>query len=107
MLVFARMARAKTRKSELLFKKSQDIFVGGVNSPVRSFKGVGGVPRFITRGQGAYVWDADGNRYIDFCNSWGASILGHAPKAIVSAIGKAAKRGISYGAPTELESELG
>src|SRR5215467_5154418 len=92
-------AMVKAKKSEVLFKKSQDIFVSGVNSPVRSFKGVGGVPRFITRGQGAYVWDADGNRYIDFCNSWGASILGHAHKPIVVAIAKAAKKGISYGAP--------
>jgi glutamate-1-semialdehyde 2,1-aminomutase len=97
----------KVKKSELLFKKSQDIFVGGVNSPVRSFKGVGGVPRFISRGQGAYVWDADGQRYIDFCNSWGASIFGHAPNAVVSAVSKSARKGVSFGAPTELELELG
>jgi glutamate-1-semialdehyde 2,1-aminomutase len=97
----------KPKKSELLFKKSQDVFAGGVNSPVRSFKGVGGVPRFISRGQGAYVWDADGQRYIDFCNSWGASILGHAPTPVVSAVGKAARKGVSFGAPTELELELG
>ncbi len=97
----------KPKKSELLFKKSQDIFAGGVNSPVRSFKGVGGIPRFITRGQGAYIWDADGQRYIDFCNSWGASILGHAPTPIVSSVAKAARKGLSFGAPTQLELELG
>src|SRR6266849_6202082 len=97
----------KSKKSELLFKKSQDIFIGGVNSPVRSFKAVGGTPRFISRGKGPYVWDADGQRLIDFCNSWGASILGHAPTAITSAVARAAKRGLSFGAPTALEIELG
>jgi len=97
----------KVKKSEALFKKSQDVFVGGVNSPVRSFKGVGGSPRFISRGQGAYLWDADGQRYIDFCHSWGASILGHAPTAVASAVARAARKGLSFGAPTELELELG
>src|SRR5580704_12136118 len=91
----------KPKKSELLFKKSQDIFVGGVNSPVRSFKGVGGVPRFISRAQGPYLWDADGQRYIDFCNSWGASIFGHAPNPITAAVAKSARKGLSFGAPTE------
>ncbi len=97
----------KIRKSELLFKKSQGIFAGGVNSPVRSFKGVGGTPRFITRGQGPYVWDADGSKLIDFCSSWGASVFGHALSALTTAISRAAKRGLSFGAPTELELELG
>lgn len=97
----------KAKKSELLFRKSQDVFVGGVNSPARSFKGVGGIPRFISRGQGAYVWDADGRRYIDFCSSWGALVLGHAPAAVVSAVARAARKGLSFGAPTELELELG
>src|ERR1051326_5958650 len=97
----------KSKKSELLFKKSQDIFVGGVNSPVRSFQGVGGTPRFITRGQGPFVWDADGNRLIDFCGSWGASVLGHAPTVLKSAVARAAGRGLSFGAPPGLESELG
>lgn len=95
------------KKSELLFRKSQDIFVGGVNSPVRSFKGVGGTPRFITRGQGPFVWDADGHRYIDFCGSWGASVLGHIPNVLAATIARTAKRGLSFGAPTELELELG
>jgi len=81
--------------------------VGGVNSPVRSFKSVGGSPRFISRGQGAYLWDADGQRYIDFCNSWGASVLGHAPNAIISAVSRTARKGLTFGAPTELELELG
>jgi glutamate-1-semialdehyde 2,1-aminomutase len=97
----------KPKKSENLFKKSQEILVGGVNSPVRSFRAVGGIPRFISRSQGPYMWDADGQRYIDFCNSWGASILGHAPRAVASAVSRAAKRGLSYGAPTALELELG
>ena len=95
------------KKSEVLFKKSQDVFAGGVNSPVRSFKGVGGTPRFITRGHGPYVWDADGHRLIDFCGSWGASVFGHAVTALSSAIARAAKKGLSFGAPTELELELG
>jgi glutamate-1-semialdehyde 2,1-aminomutase len=97
----------KPRKSEQLFRKAQDIFVGGVNSPVRSFRAVGGSPRFVTRAQGPYLWDADGQRYIDFCNSWGASMLGHAPSAVTSAVNRAARRGLSYGAPTAQESELG
>ncbi len=78
-----------------------------MNSPVRSFKAVGGTPRFISRGQGAYLWDADGQRYVDFCNSWGASILGHAPSSVTSAVAKAARKGLSFGAPTALELELG
>ncbi len=97
---------SKPRKSEVLFKRSQEVLVGGVNSPVRSFKAVGGVPRFIVRAQGPYLWDADGQRYIDFCNSWGASILGHAPPSIISAVVRTARKGLSFGAPTALEYEL-
>jgi glutamate-1-semialdehyde 2,1-aminomutase len=96
----------KPRKSELLFRKSQEVLVGGVNSPVRSFKAVGGTPRFISRAQGPYIWDVDGQRYIDFCNSWGATMLGHAPSAITSAVTRAARRGLSFGTPTEMEWEL-
>ena len=99
-------AKVKTKNSEHLFKKSLDAFPGGVNSPVRSFKAVGGTPRFISRGQGPYIWDADGQRLIDFCGSWGASILGHAPSVVVSAVARAARRGLSFGAPTEQEWEL-
>ena len=97
----------KIRKSEQLFQKSQDIFAGGVNSPVRSFRGVGGTPRFIARGQGPWIWDADGQRYTDFCSSWGACILGHAPTAVLAALSKVAKQGLTFGAPTEREAELG
>jgi glutamate-1-semialdehyde 2,1-aminomutase len=96
----------KPRKSELLFRKSQDVLVGGVNSPVRSFKAVGGTPRFISRAMGPYIWDVDRQRYIDYCNSWGASILGHAPRAITTAVTRAVRRGLSFGTPTEMEWEL-
>jgi glutamate-1-semialdehyde 2,1-aminomutase len=77
-----------------------------VNSPVRAFRSVGGTPRFIERGEGAYFWDADGNRYIDYVLSWGPLILGHAHPAVVAALHGAITRGTSYGAPTALESEL-
>jgi glutamate-1-semialdehyde 2,1-aminomutase len=97
----------KPRKSELLFRKSLDVFVGGVNSPVRSFKSVGGTPRFINKAQGPWIWDADGHRYVDFCGSWGTAILGHSPSPVVASVKRAANRGMSYGAPTELEWELG
>src|ERR1700679_412583 len=97
----------KTRKSDQLFEKSQTIFPGGVNSPVRSFRGVGGTPRFISRGQGPWLWDVDGKRYTDFCMSWGAAILGHAPNPVLSALAKAARLGLSFGAPTEREALLG
>src|SRR6266403_445792 len=95
--IFAATTLMRLRKSELLFKKSQDVFAGGVNSPVRSFKGVGGTPRFITRGHGPYVWDADGHRLIDFCGSGGASVFGHAVTALPAAFARAARRGLSFG----------
>ena len=95
-----------TSKSEQLFAAAQTLTPGGVNSPVRAFKSVGGTPRFIERGAGAYMWDADGNRYIDYMLSWGPLILGHAHPAVVQALQKAAARGTSYGAPTALENEL-
>ena len=95
-----------TSKSEQLFAAAQTLIPGGVNSPVRAFKSVGGTPRFIERGAGAYMWDADGNRYIDYMLSWGPLILGHAHPAVVEALQKAAARGTSYGAPTALENEL-
>ncbi|MCB9149472.1 MAG: glutamate-1-semialdehyde 2,1-aminomutase [Caldilineaceae bacterium] len=95
-----------TSKSEQLFAAAQTLTPGGVNSPVRAFKSVGGTPRFIERGAGAYMWDADGNRYIDYMLSWGPLILGHAHPAVVEALQKAAARGTSYGAPTALENEL-
>ena len=91
----------KTKKSQKIFKKSQTLLVGGVNSPVRAFGSVGGTPLVIKKGQGARVYDEDGNSYIDFVNSWGALILGHAHPSIVEAIQKAALLGTSFGAPTE------
>lgn len=96
----------QTTRSEELFAAAKDLIPGGVNSPVRAFKSVGGTPRFIDRGQGAYFWDADGNRYIDYVLSWGPLVLGHADAEVVNALTEAAKRGTSYGAPTALETEL-
>jgi len=93
-------------QSEFLFQQAQELIPGGVNSPVRAFRSVGGTPRFIERGQGAYFWDADGNRYIDYVLSWGPLILGHAAESVVQAITETAARGTSYGAPTRLENEL-
>jgi glutamate-1-semialdehyde 2,1-aminomutase len=96
----------QTNQSEALFARAQELIPGGVNSPVRAFRSVGGTPRFIERGQGACVWDADGNRYLDYVLSWGPLILGHAHPAVVDAITVTAQRGTSYGAPTALENEL-
>lgn len=96
----------KKKKSEKLFEKAKTFFPGGVNSPVRAFRSVGGTPLFIERGKGAYVWDADGNKYIDFCCSWGPLILGHANPKVVKAIIETTKKGSSFGAPTELENKL-
>jgi glutamate-1-semialdehyde 2,1-aminomutase len=93
-------------RSEELFDRARRVIPGGVNSPVRAFGAVGGTPRFAVRGEGAYVVDADGNRYIDLVQSWGALLFGHARKEIVEASGAAAERGTSFGAPTELEVEL-
>lgn len=95
-----------TEKSKALFESAKRIIPGGVNSPVRAFRAVGGGPRFIARGQGAYLWDVDGNRYIDYVGSWGPLITGHAHPQVIEAIQKAAERGTSYGAPTALEVEL-
>ena len=95
-----------TEKSAQLFEKAKNLFPGGVNSPVRAFGSVGGIPRFITKGKGSRVWDADGNEYIDFCASWGPLILGHANEKIENAIIEAVKNGPSFGAPTVQENEL-
>jgi glutamate-1-semialdehyde 2,1-aminomutase len=89
--------------SEALYERAQRVIPGGVNSPVRSFRSVGGHPYFVARGEGAQVWDADGNRLIDFVQSYGASLLGHAHPAVVEAVRDAAGRGTTYGAPTEGE----
>jgi len=93
-------------KSEALFKRAQRTIPGGVNSPVRAFKGVGGDPVFIQRAEGAYLFDADGQRYIDYVGSWGPMIAGHAHPEIIKAVQDAAVDGLSFGAPTELEVEM-
>ena len=93
-------------KSTSLFARSQKLLPGGVNSPVRSFGAVGGTPPFLAKGQGARVWDVDGNEYVDFLGSWGPLVLGHAHPAIIEAVKQAADGGTSFGAPTERELEL-
>jgi glutamate-1-semialdehyde 2,1-aminomutase len=95
-----------TATSERLFAASQRVIPGGVNSPVRAFRGVGGTPRFIARGEGAWLVDADGNRYVDLVLSWGPLILGHAHPEVLESIIGAAELGTTYGAPTELELRL-
>ncbi len=95
-----------TNKSEALFKRAKTLFPGGVNSPVRAFRAVGGNPLFIERGEGAYIFDVDGNRYVDYVLSWGPLIAGHAHPKVVTAISQAASRGTSYGAPSPLELTL-
>ena len=89
-----------------LFQRAARVIPGGVNSPVRAFKAVGGTPRFVSRAQGAYFWDANGQRYIDYIGSWGPMILGHGYPAVVEAVQKALLDGFSFGAPTEREVEL-
>lgn len=96
----------KRTQSTALFEKAKEYFPGGVNSPVRAFKSVSGTPLFIERGKGAYIWDADGDRYLDFCCSWGPLILGHAPDKVVASIQATLEKGTSFGAPTRLENEL-
>ena len=96
----------KTQASKRLFARAKRVIPGGVNSPVRAFQSVGGTPRFLVRGRGAHVWDADGNRYVDYLGSWGPLILGHAEPGVLRAVSKAMARGTSFGAPTELEIEL-
>ncbi len=95
-----------TDRNLSLFQRAQTVIPGGVNSPVRAFKAVGGTPRFIERAQGAYMWDANGQRYIDYIGSWGPMILGHGHPAVLEAVQKAALEGFSFGAPTEREVEL-
>jgi glutamate-1-semialdehyde 2,1-aminomutase len=93
-------------KSEAAFRRAKQLIPGGVNSPARAFGAVGGEPVFFTTGQGAYLWDLDGNRYIDYIGSWGPMILGHGHPAITAALEEVLRRGTSFGAPTEAESEL-
>ena len=93
-------------RNDELFARAQRTIPAGVNSPVRAFRSVGGTPRFFARGEGAYLWDADGKRYIDYVGSWGPAILGHADRDVVRAVQEAARGGLSFGAPTEAEIEI-
>ena len=95
-----------TDHNQALFDRAKRVIPGGVNSPVRAFKAVGGTPRFVTRAQGAYFWDANGQRFIDYIGSWGPMILGHGHPAVVKAVQQAVLEGFSYGAPTEREVQL-
>ncbi len=96
----------KREKSESLFEKAKQYFPGGVNSPVRAFRSVGGTPLFIEKGDGCHIWDADGNKFIDFCGSWGPLINGHNNSAVREAIIDAVSSGTTFGAPTRKENEL-
>jgi glutamate-1-semialdehyde 2,1-aminomutase len=93
-------------QNDTLFARAQRSTPGGVNSPVRAFRSVGGTPRFVTRAEGPYIWDADGKRYIDYIGSWGPAIVGHAHPQVVKAVQEAAAKGLSFGAPTEGEIEI-
>src|SRR5271155_1472624 len=99
-------SRVERRRSREIFERAEKILVGGVNSPVRAFRSVGGEPLIIERGGGQYLYDADGNELLDYVCSWGAMLLGHAHPAVTEAIADQARRGTSYGATTELEVEL-
>ena len=94
------------KRSSALFAQAEKVIPGGVNSPVRAFKGVGGTPIFVKEAKGAYLYDADGNRLIDYINSWGPMVLGHAHKPVVDAIIEKAKKGTSFGMPTEIETQI-
>ncbi len=96
----------KSWKSDALFRRARAVIPGGVNSPVRAFRGVGGVPRFIERGEGSRIFDVDGNSYIDYVNSWGPLLLGHCPAPVMDALREALESGTSFGAPTEREVEF-
>ena len=93
-------------KNQALFERSQLAIPGGVNSPVRAFRSVGGTPRFIERAQGPYFWDADGQRYTDYIGSWGPMILGHVHPEVLEAVQRVLANGFSFGAPTEAEIEI-
>src|SRR5437879_6689330 len=92
--------------SEQLFERARHVIPGGVNSPVRAYRGVGGTPPFIARGAGSRIWDEDGHSYIDYVCSWGPLIVGHAHAAVLQAVREAAEDGLSFGAPTEREVEM-
>ena len=96
----------KSDRSQSWFERAQKVIPGGVNSPVRAFRGVGGVPRFIERGQGSHIFDTDGSSYIDYVGSWGPMLLGHRPQPVIDALREVLDVGTSFGAPTEREVEL-
>src|SRR5690554_7242339 len=96
----------KYQRSSALFVEAQKVIPGGVNSPVRAFKAVGGDPVFVEKAQGAYLYDVDGNQLIDYINSWGPMILGHAYAPVVNAVIEKAKKGTSFGMPTEIETDI-
>ncbi len=100
------MSIDSTPSNEAAFARAQRVTPGGVNSPVRAFRAVGGTPRFIRRAQGPFIWDIEGQRYIDYIGSWGPMILGHGHPAVLEAVTRAARDGLSFGAPTEAETEL-
>jgi glutamate-1-semialdehyde 2,1-aminomutase len=103
------MSQVKPRelsRSKELQRRAEQYLPGGVNSPVRAFRAVGGDPPFLARAEGAYLWDADGNRYVDYFGSWGPMILGHAHPLVVEAIQRAAERSASFGASTAAEADL-
>src|SRR5258706_6509418 len=93
-------------RSHAFFAEAQQLMPGGVNSPVRAFRAVGGEPIFIDHGSGPYLYDVDGNRYLDYVQSWGPMILGHAHPTVLQAVNEAAGRGVSFGAPTPAASQL-
>ncbi|MGE5743713.1 MAG: aminotransferase class III-fold pyridoxal phosphate-dependent enzyme, partial [Gemmatimonadota bacterium] len=97
---------AVTTRSAELFREALDLLPGGVDSPVRAFRAVGGEPRFIARASGAWLEDVDGRRYVDYMLSWGPLILGHAPPRVIDALRAALERGTSFGAPSPLELDL-
>src|SRR5271156_6879609 len=99
-------SRVERRRSREIFERAEKILVGGVNSPVRAFRSVGGEPLIIERGNAQYLYDADGNQLLDYVCSWGALLLGHAHPAVAAALADQARRGTSFGVTTELEIEL-
>src|SRR5215210_8487547 len=93
-------------RSHQAFLQAQAKIPGGVNSPVRAFRAVGGEPFFVERARGSRIWDVDGNEYIDYVGTWGPAILGHAPKVVIDAVKEAAENGVSFGIPNPLEVEM-
>src|SRR5271154_5775192 len=103
MSVTKALVNPERRRSREIFEQAEKVLVGGVNSPVRAFRSVGGEPLIIERGSGEYLYDADGNELLDYVCSWGAMLLGHANPGVTESIAEQARRGTSYGATTELE----